>query len=122
MDISTTDSERERETRRLNEKEASEREGRRGRAGKKNGIARMFNEIVPEAKAPADTFRGSYSNIMHEAGTTELALYRPRAQQQVPLYIQFVVITGATGNMPKYISAWWNRRRAHASAQKCVFR
>lgn len=38
----------------------------------------------------------------HAWSCTELALYRG-AWQQVPLYIQFIVITRATSNMPKYI-------------------
>lgn len=40
----------------------------------------------------------------------ESKLYRCRVWQQVPLYIQFVVITPEpTGNMPKYILALRNR-------------
>lgn len=47
----------------------------------------------------------------HAWSYTELVLYRG-AWQQVPLYIQFIVITRATSNMPKYIG--FTKPAAHA--------
>lgn len=54
----------------------------------------------------------------HAWSCTELALYRG-AWQQVPLYIQFIVITRATSNMPKYIG--FTKPAAHTWKSKNAF-
>lgn len=108
----TRNSEKERRRNLANEKEKG------GRcAGKKNG---MFNGAVSERKL----YRIRY--VYEKRGVTRIScmklqrvgVYR-RTWQQVPLYIQFIVITRATSNMPKYIG--FTKPAAHTWKSKNVF-